>query len=81
MLCGERHAPMQYVVCQRYGLFGVWCLSPALGLYTVSKVADGMGIIKSIPVSEKQINNTFNDTFHNDINKHKAILTQKRTHF
>ncbi len=25
------------------------------------------------------MNDTFNDTFQNDINKHKAILTQKRT--
>ncbi len=35
-------------------------------------------MIKSIPVSlsEKQINDTFNDTFHNDINKQKAMLTQ-----
>ncbi len=51
-----------------------------LGLYTVSKVSDSIGIIKSIPVSvsKRQINNTFNDTFHNDINNHiKAILTQK----
>ncbi len=52
-----------------------------LGLYTTSKVSDSISIIKSIPVSvwEKQINNTFNDTFHNDINKHQAILTQKWT--
>ncbi len=34
-----------------------------------------IGIIKLIPVSvsERQINNTFNITFHIDINKHKAI--------
>ncbi len=45
------------------------CHAP-LGLYTISKVLDSMGIIKSIPVSvsERQINDTFNDTFHNDIN-------------
>ncbi len=50
-----------------------------LGLYTVSKVPDSIGIIKTIPVSvsEKQINDTFNDIFHYDINKHNAILTQK----
>ncbi len=38
-----------------------------------------IGIIKSIPVlvSKIQINDTFNDTLLNDINKHKAILTQK----
>ncbi len=53
-------------------------VSPTLELYTVSKVSDSIGIIKSIPVSvsETQINNTFNDTFHGDINKHKAILSQ-----
>ncbi len=50
-----------------------------LGLYTISKVSGSIGIIKSIRVSisEKEINVTFNDTFHNDINKHKTILTQK----
>ncbi len=49
-----------------------------VGMYTVSKVSDSIGIIKSIPVtvSERQINNIFNDTFHIDNNKHKAILTQ-----
>ncbi len=49
------------------------------GLYTVSKVSDRIGIIKSIPVSvsERQINNNFNNTFHNDIKKHKAVLTLK----
>ncbi len=42
-------------------------------LYTVS---NSIGIIKSIPVSvsERQINDTFNDTFHNDINKHKVKM-------
>ncbi len=52
-----------------------------IGLYTISKVSDSICIIKSLPVlvSEKQINDTFNDTFHNDINKYKAILTQKWT--
>ncbi len=40
---------------------------------------ESIGIIKSIPVSvsQIQINNTFNDIVLNDINKHKAILTQK----
>ncbi len=52
---------------------------PVLGLYTISKVSDSIGIINSIlvSVSERQINDTFNDTFQNDINKHRAILTQK----
>ncbi len=38
------------------------------GLYSVLKVSDSIGIIKSILVlvSERQIN----DPFHNDINKH-----------
>ncbi len=57
-------------------LNAIWKLYINLvGLYTVSKVSDNIGIIKSIPVSvsERQINNTF----HNDINKHKAILIQK----
>ncbi len=50
-----------------------------LGLYTVSKVWDSIGIINSIPVSvsERQIPGTFNDSFHNNINKHKVILTKK----
>ncbi len=48
-----------------------------LGLYTVSKVLENISIIKSIAVSERQINDMFSDTFLNDINKHKAILTQK----
>ncbi len=34
-----------------------------------------------VSVSERQIKDTFNDTFHNDINKHRAILTQKWTIF
>ncbi len=49
-------------------------------LHTVSKILNIIGIVKSIlvSVSERQINDSFNDTFHNgDINKHKAILTQK----
>ncbi len=64
------------------------CLSHALpigllGLYTVSKVSDSIGMIKSIPVSvsETQINDTFNDTFHDDINKQKAILNQTWINF
>ncbi len=50
-----------------------------LGLYTVSKVSESIAILKSIAasVSEIQINDAFNNTFLNDINKHKAILTQK----
>ncbi len=41
-------------------------------------VSDCIGI-KLIPVSvsEWQINNTFNDTFHDNINQHRAILIQK----
>ncbi len=52
-----------------------------LGLYTISKFADSIGIIKSILVlvSERQINDTFNDTLQDDINMHKAILTHKWT--
>ncbi len=60
------------------------CTSPCnVGLYTVSKVSDSIGIIKSLPVSvsERQIKNTFNDTFYNNINNYKAILTQKWTIF
>ncbi len=54
-----------------------------LGLYTVSKVWDSIGIINSIPVSvsERQIPGAFNDSFHNNINKHKVILTKKWTIF
>ncbi len=52
-----------------------------MGLYKVSKVSESIGIMKSIPVSvsARQIKDTFNDTFLNDINKHKVILTQKWT--
>ncbi len=50
-----------------------------VGLYTVSKVSDIIGIIKSIlvSVSEREINDTFNDTFHNDINEHKCYFHPK----
>ncbi len=36
-----------------------------------------IGIIKSIPVSKTLINDTFNKTFHNDINKHKCYFDPK----
>ncbi len=66
---------LRYV--EQVGDIGLILVEPHLwlGLYTVSKVWDSIGIIKSIlvSVSERQLNNTF----HNDINKHKAILTQK----
>ncbi len=44
-----------------------------LGLHTISKVSDHIGIINLIlvPVSKFQINNTFKNTFYDDINKHK----------
>ncbi len=50
-----------------------------LGLYTVWKVSESIGIIKSVLVlvPERQLNDSFNDTFHNYINKHKATLSQK----
>ncbi len=50
-----------------------------IGLHTVLKVSDSIGIIKSIPilVSERQVNNTFSNTFHNDINKHKCYFDPK----
>ncbi len=53
----------------------------SLGLYTISKVSDSIGIIKLIPVSvsERQRNNTFNNTFHNDINKYKCYFDPKVT--
>ncbi len=56
-----------------------WFISLILGLYTLSKVSYNIGIIKSIPVSvlETQINDTFSDTFHTDINKHKHYFDPK----
>ncbi len=52
-------------------------------LYSVLKVSDSISITKLIPVlvSERQINDTFNNTFQNDINKHKAIFTQTWNYF
>ncbi len=49
-------------------------LYPAIGDHHVA--SDSIGIIKSIPVlvSQRQIKNTFNDNFHNDINSIKLFL-------
>ncbi len=46
-------------------------------LYTVSKVLDCIGIIKLIPILVSIWPNTFNYTYHDDINKHWAILTNE----
>ncbi len=55
------------------------CRGGGIELYTISKVSESIGIIKPVPVSVSEIQ--INDTFLNDINKHKAILTQKWTIF
>ncbi len=48
-----------------------------LGMYTVLKVSDHIGVIKLIPVSYwNDINDTFSDTIYGDIHKHRAIFTQ-----
>ncbi len=73
-------APPAYLCLRENGEFQILYTLTSysyLELNTVSKVSDSISIRKSVSVSERQINDTFNNTFHNDINKHRAILTQK----
>ncbi len=50
-----------------------------LGMYTISKVSDRIGIIKLIPVSypNDRYSILLMILFYDDINKHRVILTQK----